>query len=147
MTVSVDDCGDVVMRPRYLAHVVLKTITPESIGLLNRIESRRIFLLGIPWPSWAWASPSKHSARQGIRKYCNSSGQNGGLSALQHLTHATMEDASLTSHCLNTMTCWKVWWCLNLRIKRVDELKLPKSLPGFTNKTQNSWSLPKFQLA
>jgi hypothetical protein len=41
MTVSVDDCGDVVMRPRYLAHVVLKTITLESIGLLNRIESNR----------------------------------------------------------------------------------------------------------
>jgi len=36
MSPSFDDCGDVVIRPKYLAHVVLKTSTPETFkGMVN----------------------------------------------------------------------------------------------------------------
>lgn len=42
MTLSFDDCGDVVTRPKYLAHVVLKTSTPASFKAM--VNFYKIFL-------------------------------------------------------------------------------------------------------
>jgi catechol-2,3-dioxygenase len=42
MAPSFDDCGDIVTRPKYLAHVVLKTSTPETFKAM--VKFYKIFL-------------------------------------------------------------------------------------------------------
>jgi len=42
MSLTFDDCGDVVTRPKYLAHVVLKTSTPETYKAM--VDFWKIFL-------------------------------------------------------------------------------------------------------
>jgi catechol-2,3-dioxygenase len=42
MGISFDSCGDVVTRPKYLAHVVLKTPTPQTLKAM--VDYYKIFL-------------------------------------------------------------------------------------------------------